>query len=345
MKTRHLIIGGLIAALGTSVAACGADDSEAIADKRASLNEPMKEWYDKALDEPALKYYSLHDPYRLEKTVAAFEEEYPGLTIETLRLSTAELMVRYTQEREEDARTADVITVSDSQFIEDAFEKDWIEEFDKGAIPSVADLGDRWFDRGVATAGILPLGIGYNTDLVGDPPKDWTDVLDSDFEGKIVYPDFRVAPIYSELGRLWINEYGKNFLTEFESLNPTIVDSMVPGAQLLGAGQADLMVPAVPSNIEELKEQGAPVDVAYPDRIVGTSMLTAISTDSPAGNTAKLFYDFLFTQQGQEAFVGTTAASPIGSKGSIPLPPGFVRIDPDLIPETRNVMQGVFELS
>ncbi len=342
---RKLIAGGLAVALSLLIASCGQDDSAAIAAKRDSLSNPQKEWYEQALNEPPMKYYSIHDPSRLEDTVRAFEEAYPGLEVEPLRLTSGSLMVRYSQERESHARTADMITIADEAFVEDGLEKGWFEQIDKGAIPSLGKLDDVWFNRGFAVSGILPLGIAYNTELVKNPPTDWPDILDASYQGKIAFPDFRASPVYAQQGKLWIDEYGTEFLRDLKDQEPVVVDSIVPGAQMIATGQAELMVPTVPSNIQQLKEAGAPVDMAYPGEIVGTQLLTAIDSKSPAQSTAKLFYDFLFTEEGQEAFISTTAVSPIGSEGSIPLPAGYTRVGYDVVADTRRTMQDIFQLS
>ncbi|MFD4351170.1 ABC transporter substrate-binding protein [Nocardia sp. NPDC058518] len=344
-RRRKLIAGALAGVLSVLLTACGQDDSAAIAAKTDSLTGPQKEWYEEAVEEPPMKYYSIHDPSRLEDTVKAFEDKYPGLEVEPLRLTSGSLMVRYSQERESNARTADMVTIADEKFVEDGLSKGWLAPTDKGNIPSLANLDDAWFNHGLAVAGILPLGIAYNTELVKNPPKDWTDVLDDSYRGKIAFPDFRASPVYAEQGKLWIDKYGTDFLRGLKDQEPILVDSIVPGAQMIATGQAEIMVPTVPSNIQQLKEAGAPVDMAYPENIVGTQLFTAIGTDSPAQNTAKLFLDFLFTEEGQEAFINTTGVSPIGSKGSIPLPTGFTRVGYGVVAETRKTMQAIFQLS
>jgi iron(III) transport system substrate-binding protein len=345
MRTRRLVATALLGLASALVAAgCGGESSEGSQATIKSLSGPTKGWYERALKEPPMKYYSLHDPFRVEQTIEAFEEAYPGLSVETLRVTSSDIATRYAQERNTGTRTADVITIADKAFVDDALSKGWFEKLDKNSMPALGALQDRWFDRGTAVAAVLPLGIGYNTEMVDSPPSEWQDVLDPKYRGKIVFPDFRVSPVYADQGRLWIDQYGEDYMKQLETLNPIIVDSMVPGAQLLAAGRGAIMLPAVPSNVEELKSDGAPIDVVFPDDIVGASLFTAISTDSPSSNTARLFYNFIFTSKGQEAFVGPSAASPIGSKGSIPLPSGFTQYDYRDAPEYTARMQEVFQL-
>lgn len=335
--TAFLAVGTLL-----MVSACGGSGNvDAVSEE---LDGPQAEWYQAAQEEPPMKFYSMHDPNLIDAAAQRFQEKYPGLSVETLRLTSGQLSTRYAQEKGNNARTADVFTIGDEGLLADAAEKDWILDLDELDIPTLQDLDDQWLSENAVITGVLPLGIAYNTELIPEPPTDWEIALDEEYRDQIVFPDFRNAPIYLDQGKLWIDEFGEGYLEDLHAQNPTMVDSMVPGAQLVANGQAKLMVPGVVSNVRDLADSGAPIDVAFPDEVVGTQLYTALSADSPSENTAKLFLDFLMSEEGQQAYISDQAVSAIGSEGSMPLPEGFRINDPDHMEETLQTMQDAFVL-
>ncbi|MFR9806062.1 hypothetical protein ACL02T_27805 [Pseudonocardia sp. RS010] len=116
-----------------------------------------------------------------------------------------------------------------------------------------------------------------------------------------------------------------DFLERLVAQQPTVVDSMVPGTQQLAAGEAALALPDVLSVTKPLADKGAPIDFVVPEPTTGVEFATMISAGSASPNAARLLYDFLFTDAGQQAFNASTGASPIGAVGeTAALPAGYV---------------------
>lgn len=323
--------------------ACGGSSGDA-SDATEELDGPLAEWYQAAQDEPPLRFYSMHDPNLIDAVAEQFQETYPELHVETLRLTSGQLSTRYAQEKNSNSRTADVVGLGDEGLLNDAVENGWILDLGEEDLPSLQDLDEEWVADSAVIAGVLPLGIAYNTENVTNPPSEWEDVLSDEYTGEIIFPDPRNAPIYLEQGKLWIDEYGEGYLEDLNDQDLTLVDSMVPGAQSVGNGQAKLMVPGVKSNIQDLVDSGAPIDITFPDDVVGTQLYTAISADSPSENTAKLFVDFLMSEQGQRAYISDQAVSAIGSEGSMPMPDGYRINDSEHHEDTQQLLVEAFGL-
>ncbi|MFE5703517.1 extracellular solute-binding protein [Rhodococcus koreensis] len=318
---------GVAVAIVLVLAGCG--DGPSAEDVAASLTGQELEWYQGAQDEGPVRFYTSQPPSTMNAVIAAFEEKYPGIDVEGLRLSSGSLATRYSQEIEAGSRTADVITIGNTLFARDGLKRGYFETFAADAIPAAAQLDERWFNQGVSTVLINPYGICYNTQAVQDPPQNWADVLVPAYDGRIVFPNFRNAPLYTYAGQHWINQYGVDFVDKLADLHTISADSMIPGLQSVANGQADLGLVCGVNTAAELMNSGAPIEVVMPEDAVAIPDEMAITADAASPNGAKLFYNFLLTEEGQEAFVGTGASSPIGSEGSIPIGDGFVFPDFD----------------
>lgn len=327
---RRLLKGIGMASIAGLLAACGgASESGGGTGGAAPVPAALQGVYDQAKNEPTLVWYSSQDPALNDAVVAAFEEQYPDVEIEAMRLATGPLGTRYAQERQAGAVTAGVVTLADPNFVDQGLAAGWFERFDKSALPDLARLPDRFFADGVATTGVNVLGIGYNTNEVPNPPRTWEDALAPEYKGRILLGDPRNVPSYVALARILDEDVAPDFLPRLAAQEPTVVDSMVPGTQQLAAGEAALAFPDVLSVIAPLKDKGAPIDFVVPEPTTGNEFTTMISAGGASPNAAKLLLDFLFTDAGQQAFNGSTGSSPIGAIGqTAALPAGYV--DPQI---------------
>ncbi|MBW0101877.1 extracellular solute-binding protein [Pseudonocardia sp. KRD291] len=321
---RRLLKGLGIITAAALLGACGAAPGGGTA-APTPIPAGLQPVYEQAKNEPALTWYSSQDPGLNDAVVAAFQQQYPGVKVESLRLATGPLGTRYAQERQAGAVTAGLVTLADPNFVDQGVEQKWFEKFDKAALPNLQRLPDRFFTDGAAVTGVNVLGIGYNTTEVQNPPKTWEDALAPEYRGKILLGDPRNVPSYVALARVLDEKVAPDFLTRLAGQQPTVVDSMVPGTQQLAAGEAALAFPDVRSVVAPLQDKGAPIDFVVPEPTTGNEFTTLVSAGGASPNAAKLLYDFLFTDAGQEAFNGSTGSSPIGTIGQTKaLPAGYV---------------------
>jgi iron(III) transport system substrate-binding protein len=322
-RLSHLARGVGMLAATILLAACGgaAEPSAETVPIPAAL-EPV---YDQAKNEPVLTWYSAQEPALNEAVVEAFTRQYPGVEVESLRLASGPLGVRYAQERAAGAVTAGLVTLADPNFVDQGLGSGWFEPVDRAALPNLSRLPERFFADGVATTGVNVLGIGYNTDEVQNPPRTWEDALAPEYAGRILLGDPRNVPSYVALTRVLTEKVAPDYLERLTAQRPTVVDSMVPGTQQLAAGEAALAFPDVLSVTKPLADKGAPIDFVVPEPTTGVEFATMMSAGAASPNTARLLYDFLFSDAGQEAFNASTGASPIGAIGqTAALPAGYV---------------------
>lgn len=327
---------GLLAVTAMLLSACGGGPSESGGGAAAAPSGAAADLYETAQGEPPLTWYSSQDPARNDAVLAAFQEQYPDLQVTALRLASGELATRYSQEHESGVFNAGLITVASPAFVAEGQSSGWFETPDASEIPELGDLPEQFLSDGVATTGISPFGIGYNSDLVDEPPTSWEDVLSPEYQGQIIFGDPRNVPAYMALARVWLDEYGVEFLEGIAAQEPTIVDSMVPGTQQLAAGEGALGLPSVLTVLQPVMDQGAPLDFVVPDITTGNEFQTMIPTENGSPSAAALLYQFLLTEEGQRAFNGETSASPMGVSGTATLPENYVAPRIDEVPQYQD---------
>ena len=111
--------------------------------------------------------------------------------------------------------------------------------------------------------------------------------------------------------------------------------------QLLGAGEYDLQIVAYWYKPYLMKKQGAPVDwVAMEPAIVATHPISVVHR-APHPNAARLFIDFVLSEEGQKIFVqrgresARTGLKPEGHPSHLKLAPSRMQLAEKLVEYTR----------
>ncbi|MFC4003639.1 extracellular solute-binding protein [Prauserella oleivorans] len=326
------VVRGCAAALAlTTLAACASQNSDAETD----TDNPL---YEAAKADGSLTWYTSVDTDTAEATAQAFEERYPGVSVQVQRLTTGQVTARYSQERTAGSSPADVVTVGDPEFFVSGREDGWFET--KPELPSLDGWPKDSYDQGVALVSIVPLGVTYNTNLVKEPPQQWEDLLDPAYKGKIQFGDPRNVPAYLQLDYLLSRELGDDFLEKIAAQKPAIFPSIVNATQTVASGGAELSVPGTRPTTELVKAKGAPVEFIALSPTVGVEFSTALATDAPNADAGRLFYDYLLSKAGQEE-LNVNTVSPLGAlPGTDPKPDGYEQIAPDEADAQRSTILG-----
>lgn len=349
MRKRFLATIATIAAvgltLGLGLTACGSDEPA----RKVAMPEGTQSLYDAAAKEGRLMWYCSSDPANCESVIKDFEAAYPKVKVDYLRLASGQLATRYIEERNAKAVVADVVSIADLNFYRQNL--DYFVPLSAEGLPALDDYpADAVkLDSKVALISTIFNVVGYNTNLVkgDDIPKTWDDVLSPKFgNGKIAYGDPRVAVAFLAGAKVWLDELGPDFLTKLRAQKFVVSDSVVPASQRMAAGEFALVFPNVPSVIEALKKDGAPVDWTPVGPMSGPQHFVAISTDAKKENAAKLFANFLLTKQGQEAFNRGAGASPLGDlPGALDLPEGYREPNAEGIEKDKAKILGLLGLN
>jgi iron(III) transport system substrate-binding protein len=282
-----------------------------------------------AADEGSVTWY-VSIPEAVAKNVAdAFEAEY-DIPVEMVVLSSGLLATRYASEMDSGQSPADVVTLADPLFFQDAVEKDWVDGLDEEDAPALADWpADGVNDDAYVLVNIQPIGVTYDTTKADASEfEDWDFLNDPAYRDQVYLVDPTNIPAWLANMQLLEKTYGADFLSGIADLNPKVVDSAVPGAQQVAAGSGTLVYPSLLTVSLPLSSQGATVDTAFPQPTTGVEQYAAVSAKAPQPNAARLFMNYLMTEEAQTVLNKDTGSSPLGDlPGTLPLPEGYESVD------------------
>jgi iron(III) transport system substrate-binding protein len=142
--------------------------------------------------------------------------------------------------------------------------------------------------------------IAYNTKLLSEKsvPRDYSQFLEPQWKDRLGMDDSD-EEWFANQCRIMGDEKCVDFLQRLIRQNPKIVRGQSLIANLMAAGEFPVVVVAYPSEIELLRQKGAPVDWVAPDPVLSKIYPTAMTASAPHPNAAKLFIDFAFSKEGQ----------------------------------------------
>jgi spermidine/putrescine-binding protein len=216
---------------------------------------------------------------------------------------------------------------------------------DYALVPNAAALADVW--RQPAWLGYMHVAVGivYNTQTISEPPRDWSDLLDARYRGRVAIDRFGRFGLHTllALGLAQGGSYadmGRGFamIHEFAKAGAVVIREPQDGMRLLREGQVDAALWS-DARARLLQREGLPIEYAVPH--TGDVQVTygnAIALHSGYEDWSATFLNFTVTPQLQVEFVsGSYPARPTHPQAVIALqaaqpasaPPDDARIVPD----------------
>ena len=323
LSYRHI---GWVAALSLSAAIAGVVNARA-AD--AALIAAAKQ-------EKQVVWYTVQTiPQLVRPLVDAFEKKY-GVAVNYVRANSSDVALRIEQEAKGGQHLADLFdgTGTLPPLKRDNLVMGWVPDFTHAWPKEVVDPDSYW----VATNYFVN-NVAINTDLVppAQEPHQWSDLLDPKWKGKMAWgssqsssagPGF-IGLMLKDLGE----EKGKAFIAAMAKQN--IAGIPVAARQILDqviAGEYSVGLMTFNHHSVISAKLGAPVKwLAFSPSLV-TVNTASILKDAPHPNAAKLFLDFMMSEEGQAVF---------RDNDYLPTNPQVKPLVPDLIPDGK-LFRGVF---
>ncbi|ALJ18894.1 ABC transporter substrate-binding protein [Microbacterium sp. No. 7] len=289
--------------------------------------------------EGSLVWYTGSTESAAQALADAFTDEY-GIAVTIQRLTSAPLAQRVEAEVSAQNVQVDVFSTVNAAFFESARANDWSVDLTAQDIPSLEGFPAEYIqdDGASAVIGIGPDVIVWNTEVLPDYEfTEWEDLIDPALKDNIILTDPRSSQAWAGFWSVLLHDerYGPAFIEEFAAQGiRQVVDSSVPGAQLVGSGEGGVLVGSTVSTQDELIAAGAPLEQTITSDPAHVYLqYAAIATEAPHPNAARLFLDFALSEKGQSVYnEAHKQASVLGDiPGAIPLPEGVTVPDPEQI--------------
>jgi len=235
--------------------------------------------------------------------VEAFQQKYPGIKVQYSRATNSDTALKIINEARARRVQADVFDGTNS--IYPLLDAHLVADYQpKSAASYPADLKDP--DGHWVAMNLYFMTAAYNTNLVkgADIPKTYQDLLDPKWKGRIVWtndptpqgPPGFIHNILATLGE----EKGMAYLRIFAAQEPVFI----PASQRVVldkvvAGEYPLAVMTFNHHSAISAAEGAPVQWIKMEPLLQTTSLIGILKDAPHPNAARLFEEYVLSDEGQ----------------------------------------------
>lgn len=162
--------------------------------------------------------------------------------------------------------------VLQDRFLYEATRDGLLEDIDYGKLANAPDVFDAYKKQTWLAYSSLNIGIIYNSETVKTPPRNWADLLDDRYKGRIFIDDFNHFGLHITVALALANggSYenimpGMKIMEEVKTrLAPRFISTSQEGMKMLGSGEVDV---AMWQNARAfiLKRQGKPIEYVTPE--------------------------------------------------------------------------------
>jgi iron(III) transport system substrate-binding protein len=313
---RRLLVGGTALAALPILQACGgasetpskpAESKPAAAPAAQSGSSGSGIDMEAAKREGKLVWYSPTTEEEKVKFLAAFKAKYPWVEVgEYLRLQTGKLYPKIEEEMAQNVQSCDVLTLSEIALTMDFQGKGYwqpylspeLERYDKKFKSETQGL---W-----ASTWLQFAGIAWNPSIVKseEAPKTYQDLLDPKWGNAAINMKDSASGLQYAQYVVVSKLHGEGYWDKFAAQKPVGLAGTAQQYEKILNGENKLNGLAQQSTYVLKKKDNAPLEIVFPkEGIPQISLQTGIVKNAPHPNTAKLFIDFLFSEEGQKTMV------------------------------------------
>lgn len=249
-----------------------------------------------------------------------FSKKYPFLQAKKFRIQSQKLLVRFEAESRAGKHVADIVRTTD-WYIDIFKKKDLLLKYDS---PERKFYIDELKDRdGYYTALYKQLhAMAYNTKLVRkeDLPRSYDGLLDPKWKGQLGLEDAAYV-WFVNLLKIKGESQGIEFMKKLARQNVSLRSGTTLLSNLVAAGEIPLAVDIYAYSVERSRRNGAPMNFHVVEPAIVHTITGGISKNAPHPNAAKLFMDFLLSEEGQKIYLSES------------LEPARTGIDPPWVPK------------
>jgi iron(III) transport system substrate-binding protein len=276
-----------------------------------------------------LYHSNVGQPYY--RTFSADFQKRFGVRVEILEARPAELRERIRSEQAAGRFAADVSLNGSSTVAVQAREGIFQP---LGAVPNLANLRDGFVaDEFTVPTFTTNFGLLVNTDLVkpADEPKNWSDLLDPKWRGKILADDFRFPGTGHVFFAMTYQKIGRDFQEKLAKQELRFSREPREDERRCARGEFPVYLPVQTSSVLQL--DGLPIKLIVPGEGLPYGLfLASVLKNAPNPNAARLFINYLLSAESQLVY---------GSGGLNPTVKGVVEKLPEkLRPALESKLMG-----
>jgi iron(III) transport system substrate-binding protein len=253
--------------------------------------------------EGGVVWYTSTPVAQAQKIAGLFQTE-TGIKVELFRSGGSAVLRRFMQEIDARRVLADVMTISDPAAMSTLIKRDLVVPFRPRNFDKIPDaVKDA---RGYHVAQRLNVvGIVARTDKGLELPKNWLDLTDPKYKGKLVMPD----PSFTALQLMAVGtlsqRYGWEFYRKLRANDTMIVQSHQQVSDTLTRGERLIAAEGADNYAWDARRAGHKVQMIVPaDGAFAIPAPTTVIKGSPHPNAAKAFAEFLIGDTVQKLFPG-----------------------------------------
>jgi iron(III) transport system substrate-binding protein len=249
---------------------------------------------DGAKKEATVTLYSSATVADMNPQISAFEKKY-GIKVRLWRASSEDVARRMISEQRAGRFEADIVETAGSEMevlVREKAMQPFLTPVSADLIPAATYAHRQW----IATRINAFVG-GYNTKLISaaDAPKRYEDLLDPKWKGRLAV-EASDANWFMQLAAIIGEDQAVKLFRSIVAQNGMSVrkgHSLL--ANLVPTGEVALALTLYGYRVEQLKKEGAPVEILYLPPVIGLPTGTGIVRNAPRPHAAALLADFFLT--------------------------------------------------
>lgn len=244
-------------------------------------------------------------PADTNRLQAAWHKTYPGIDLQIKAISGTDLLTRFESENESGAPSADIVSSAQPDYYADASKRGLITSLqDTGVLKLVPNYPKKYLFDDLKTALIqaVPSGFIYNTKQVpaNKAPRDWPDLLDPFWKGKVLSRDLSDINALVTMARLR-DAYGAKFLGQLSAQLGRTQGGFQPMQAAVGSGEGAAAIQSLKFIVSDMKKAGAPVEFVPVSHVAWAVHGFGVSAKAPHPAAGRLLAQFLLTPEGSKS--------------------------------------------
>ena len=247
-----------------------------------------------------LNFYATLAQINAERILPVFEKRFPGLKVNHVDATADKLAARAITEARGGRVLSDIFQMALENVLQVADQKllvDWLP-------PEASEYPANLKDSNWLATDLIFIIASWNTNLVKkeDEPKQFEDFADSKWKGKLTAEPRDVELLIGLARHKYKNdEKAFDLMRKLAANNIEFHKGHSELAEFLVAGQAAACLTCYAHHYPPRIRKGAPLGYMLSEGIA-TITGTALAKDAPHPNTAKLFYRWTASEEGQKAY-------------------------------------------